>query len=70
MTVHSMRLYSQSELDELLNRAADDGLQAGAQATADAYHEGFSDGYAQAVADIESGDPKGARHYLGRGDCE
>lgn len=38
------RLYTQAELFEMIEKANDDGLQAGAQVSVDAYHEGFDAG--------------------------
>jgi len=58
------RLYGQDELDILLERANQDGLQAAASEAVEAYHEGFEAGYAAAVEDIETDELKGAKHHL------
>lgn len=59
------RLYTQLELDLMIEKANQDGLQSGAQVSSDAYREGFHAGYAQAAEDHEAGEFHDPAFHLG-----
>lgn len=61
----SERLYTQLELDLMIEKANQDGLQSGAQYSDDAYREGFIAGYAVAVNDHETGEFHDPVYHLG-----